>query len=168
MKRSESGDKSFSFDYVFEQKAPQKKTNKQKKKKKRVDIVLVINFPRTFFFFLHHKFFFLKKKGLNVRVKCKNLRRKKKKKSKERNEINVTVKQGSGKTYTMGTTGCDDSKLQEEWGIIPSSIYHMFAYLKRQYNTNNNNSDHYSISCSFIEIYNEEIKDLLDRTRSKS
>eukprot|EP01083_Nonionella_stella_P144390 450746_1 len=68
---------------------------------------------------------------------------------------------GSGKTYTMGTLGCDDSKLQEEWGVIPSAIHDIFDTLSRR--TNND----YKVQCSFIEIYNEEIKDLLDPHSSK-
>eukprot|EP01083_Nonionella_stella_P269082 910157_1 len=61
----------------------------------------------------------------------------------------------------MGTLGCDDSKLQEEWGVIPSAIHDIFDTLSRR--TNND----YKVQCSFIEIYNEEIKDLLDPHTSK-
>lgn len=85
---------------------------------------------------------------------------------------------GSGKTYTMGTAGCDDAKLQEEWGVIPTAIHHIFTSLQRHSNdsntnTNNNEnneeqSDDYKVQCSFIEIYNEEIKDLLDPHSSKA
>eukprot|EP01083_Nonionella_stella_P036397 99324_1 len=62
---------------------------------------------------------------------------------------------GSGKTYTMGTLG-----LQEACGVIPSAIQDMFFALSRTKND-------YKVKCSFIEIYNEEIKDLLDPHTSK-
>ena len=69
---------------------------------------------------------------------------------------------GSGKTYTMGTSGCDDAKLQEEWGVIPTAIHNIFDTLQSKHH-----DDDYKIQCSFIEIYNEEIKDLLDPHSSK-
>lgn len=71
---------------------------------------------------------------------------------------------GSGKTYTMGTLGCDDSKLEEEWGIIPSAIHDIFRTLQQS----KENDDDFKVQCSFIEIYNEEIKDLLDPHTTKS
>ena len=61
---------------------------------------------------------------------------------------------GSGKTYTMGTLGCDDSKLEEEWGIIPSAIHDIFRTLQ----SSKESDDDFKVQCSFIEIYNEEIK----------
>ena len=62
----------------------------------------------------------------------------------------------------MGTLGCDDAKLQEEWGVIPTAIHDIFNTLG-----NNNNNDDYKVQCSFIEIYNENIKDLLEPNSSK-
>merc|ERR1719244_32252 len=71
---------------------------------------------------------------------------------------------GSGKTYTMGTLGCDDSKLEEEWGIIPSAIHDIFRTLQHT----EEREDDFKVQCSFFEIYNEEIKDLLDPHTTKS
>jgi hypothetical protein len=30
----------------------------------------------------------------------------------------------------MGTAGCDDSMLEEEWGIIPTGIHDMYKTIK--------------------------------------
>ncbi|KAJ9103490.1 hypothetical protein QFC19_004258 [Naganishia cerealis] len=66
---------------------------------------------------------------------------------------------GTGKTYTM----CGDLthekhglsvRLSEEAGIVPRVLTELFTALDA------NNSD-YSVRCSFMELYNEEIKDLL-------
>lgn len=58
----------------------------------------------------------------------------------------------SGKTYTMGTAA---SRLQEE-GIIPRAVSKLFGLLHRDNSTRQS-----SIKVSFIEIYNEEVIDLL-------
>lgn len=66
---------------------------------------------------------------------------------------------GTGKTYTM----CGDLthekhgrsvRLSEEAGIVPRVLYELFAALDAR------DAD-YSVRCSFMELYNEEIKDLL-------
>jgi kinesin family protein 5 len=57
----------------------------------------------------------------------------------------------SGKTHTM-FGGKDDKK-----GIIPRSCETLFQTLK-----NNENISSYTLKCSFIEIYCEKIRDLLD------
>ncbi|KAI9296441.1 kinesin-domain-containing protein [Neoconidiobolus thromboides FSU 785] len=54
----------------------------------------------------------------------------------------------SGKTYTMGT--------EEEPGIIPQAVDDIFKYIKRT-----GGSKEYLLRVSYIEIYNETIKDLL-------
>ena len=59
---------------------------------------------------------------------------------------------GSGKTYTiLGNTG------ENELGILPRAIKQIFEHTK----TNKNDYD-YELKVSFIEIYKEKIKDLLN------
>lgn len=55
---------------------------------------------------------------------------------------------GSGKTYTMLNPGD---------GIIPATISHIFNWIKNL----KERGWHYEVSCQFIEIYNENIADLL-------
>ena len=66
---------------------------------------------------------------------------------------------GSGKTYTMGSTSID-AMLEDEQGIIPRAIRQLFDDIKEQ--KVKHPDVQYKIHVSFLEIYNEEIKDLLD------
>ncbi|KAL3841390.1 hypothetical protein ACJMK2_019542 [Sinanodonta woodiana] len=74
---------------------------------------------------------------------------------------------GSGKTYTMGT-GFDINISEEEVGIIPRAVDHLFrgieecraAAIQR-----NEPPPDFKVNTQFMEIYNEEIIDLLDTTR---
>ena len=64
---------------------------------------------------------------------------------------------GCGKTYTMmGIIEDDDLK-----GIIPNAFNHIFGFIKAE------NSKKFLIKCSFVEIYNEEVKDLLTDNNRK-
>jgi len=67
---------------------------------------------------------------------------------------------GSGKTFTMGTHGSDDLRLQEEWGIIPTSIKEICEWIQKM-------EHHTSLMTSFIEIYKEDVRDLLDSSHSR-
>ncbi|CAG5123649.1 unnamed protein product, partial [Candidula unifasciata] len=61
---------------------------------------------------------------------------------------------GSGKTYTIG--GGDITTLtEEEYGIIPRAITHMFKIMKE------NKTKTFTVNVSYIEIYMEELRDLL-------
>lgn len=68
---------------------------------------------------------------------------------------------GSGKTFTIG--GADIVNITEaEQGIIPTAVGHIFDNIQ-----NNHNRD-YSIHVSYIEVYKEDLRDLLDfETSSK-
>lgn len=59
----------------------------------------------------------------------------------------------SGKTFTMeGNSSCNVNK-----GIIPRAMEYIFNYI------NGASDNHeFSIKCSYLEIYNEKIYDLLD------
>ncbi|XP_038053284.1 kinesin-like protein KIF27 isoform X2 [Patiria miniata] len=68
---------------------------------------------------------------------------------------------GSGKTYTVG--GHTAAALTEdEQGIIPRAVQQMYNIIKENHNVE------YNLNVSYIEIYKEELKDLLDlETSSK-
>lgn len=61
----------------------------------------------------------------------------------------------TGKTYTMtGDEKLYDGELSESAGIIPRILFKLFETLELQ-------KDDYVVKCSFVELYNEELKDLL-------
>uniref|UniRef100_A0A3B1KKZ4 Kinesin family member 21A n=1 Tax=Astyanax mexicanus TaxID=7994 RepID=A0A3B1KKZ4_ASTMX len=74
---------------------------------------------------------------------------------------------GSGKTYTMGT-GFDVSIPDDELGIIPRAVSHLFKGIeqRRQAATDQGRPvPEFKISAQFLELYNEEVLDLFDSTR---
>ncbi|XP_030646391.1 kinesin-like protein KIF21A, partial [Chanos chanos] len=74
---------------------------------------------------------------------------------------------GSGKTYTMGT-GFDMNILDDELGIIPRAVSHLFKGIeqRRQAATEQGRPvPEFKINAQFLELYNEEVLDLFDSTR---
>uniref|UniRef100_A0A8D2J619 Kinesin family member 21B n=1 Tax=Varanus komodoensis TaxID=61221 RepID=A0A8D2J619_VARKO len=74
---------------------------------------------------------------------------------------------GAGKTYTMGT-GFDMSISEDESGIIPRAIAHLFSGIeerKRAAQEQGVPAPEFKVSAQFLELYNEEILDLFDSTR---
>ncbi|GAM89366.1 hypothetical protein ANO11243_074030 [Dothideomycetidae sp. 11243] len=63
---------------------------------------------------------------------------------------------GTGKTYTMSGDITDMQPLPEAAGIIPRVLYALFDRLGEDEGEN-------SVKCSFIELYNEELRDLLSQ-----
>ncbi|KAF9988581.1 kinesin motor protein cin8 [Mortierella antarctica] len=62
---------------------------------------------------------------------------------------------GTGKTFTMeGDLRDNFGECSREAGIIPRTLYSLFAALERK-------ETEYSVRVSFLELYNEEVKDLL-------
>ncbi|XP_058010379.1 kinesin-like protein KIN-8B isoform X2 [Hevea brasiliensis] len=59
---------------------------------------------------------------------------------------------GSGKTYTMVGT-------QEDPGLMVLSLHTIFALIKKD-----KSSDEFEVSCSYLEVYNEVIYDLLEKS----
>ncbi|KAM6986247.1 kinesin-like protein KIF21A [Aplochiton taeniatus] len=74
---------------------------------------------------------------------------------------------GSGKTYTMGT-GFDVSIGDEELGIIPRAVSHLFRGIaERRQNATEQGKPvpEFKVNAQFLELYNEEVLDLFDSTR---
>ncbi|CAE7040393.1 KIN4A [Symbiodinium sp. CCMP2592] len=62
---------------------------------------------------------------------------------------------GSGKTYTMGTGQWAPEGSAEE-GIVPKVIRNSFRHIEA-----NSSAIDFKVSCCYLEIYNEDIRDLL-------
>lgn len=70
---------------------------------------------------------------------------------------------GSGKTYTMeGTSGGDLERSESSMGIIPRSIRQIFE--RREQLAKDGWT--YKLTCFFVEIYNDNIRDLLETSES--
>ncbi|XP_039604727.1 kinesin-like protein KIF3C isoform X1 [Polypterus senegalus] len=64
---------------------------------------------------------------------------------------------GTGKTYTMQGAWMDPEKR----GVIPNSFEHIFTHISRSQN------QQYLVRASYLEIYQEEIRDLLCKDQTK-
>ncbi|XP_013881947.1 kinesin-like protein KIF21A isoform X3 [Austrofundulus limnaeus] len=74
---------------------------------------------------------------------------------------------GSGKTYTMGT-GFDVNILEEELGIIPRAVHHLFKGIEERRQVAQEQgrpAPEFKINAQFLELYNEEVLDLFDSAR---
>ncbi|XP_028814902.1 kinesin-like protein KIF21A isoform X6 [Denticeps clupeoides] len=74
---------------------------------------------------------------------------------------------GSGKTYTMGT-GFDVSIEDDELGIIPRAVSHLFKGIEQRCQAATEQGrpvPEFKINAQFLELYNEEVLDLFDTTR---
>ncbi|KAF2210966.1 hypothetical protein CERZMDRAFT_85869 [Cercospora zeae-maydis SCOH1-5] len=85
------------------------------------------------------------------------------------NGFNCTIfaygQTGTGKTYTMSGDISDTLPIPEAAGIIPRVLHTLFAKLGDE-----SEKIEHSVKCSFIELYNEDLRDLLaadDHTKLK-
>jgi len=78
---------------------------------------------------------------------------------------------GSGKTYTMGTGFDHESESSESvlLGIIPRAVRHIFSGIEHLEGSGSGSelpaaggNPQFSLAVQYIELYNEEIFDLLD------
>ncbi|KAF5206813.1 Kinesin, partial [Thalictrum thalictroides] len=70
---------------------------------------------------------------------------------------------GSGKTYTMmGDIHEIDAKLNEDCGLTPRIFEYLFTRISMEEECQKDEKLRYSCKCSFLEIYNEQITDLLE------
>jgi kinesin family protein 11 len=79
--------------------------------------------------------------------------------------LNCTVfaygQTGTGKTYTMCGDVTDQLPLPDEAGIVPRVLHSLFARLDALPTSPGGNAAETSVKVSFIELYNEELRDLL-------
>uniref|UniRef100_A0A6Q2WWH7 Kinesin-like protein n=1 Tax=Esox lucius TaxID=8010 RepID=A0A6Q2WWH7_ESOLU len=68
---------------------------------------------------------------------------------------------GSGKTFTMLGPSDSDNFTDDLRGVIPRSFEYLFYLINREVERSGNTKS-FLCKCSFIEIYNEQIYDLLD------
>ncbi|XP_046903869.1 kinesin-like protein KIF15-B [Hypomesus transpacificus] len=68
---------------------------------------------------------------------------------------------GSGKTFTMLGPSDSDNFTDDLRGVIPRSFEYLFFLINREVEKSGNTKS-FLCKCSFIEIYNEQIYDLLD------
>ncbi|KAI5005521.1 hypothetical protein ZWY2020_032764 [Hordeum vulgare] len=70
---------------------------------------------------------------------------------------------GSGKTHTMlGEISELGVKLGSECGMAPRIFQFLTARIKAEHESRRDENLKYNCKCSFLEIYNEQITDLLD------
>ncbi|OMO53413.1 C2 calcium-dependent membrane targeting [Corchorus capsularis] len=70
---------------------------------------------------------------------------------------------GSGKTYTMmGEINEVDGELNEDCGITPRVFEYLFSRIRMEEESRKDEKLRFSCKCSFLEIYNEQITDLLE------
>lgn len=71
---------------------------------------------------------------------------------------------GSGKTHTMGT-GSPSGLSEDQIGLVPRVFSFIFEELDRRKKLSS--FSEFTIKVSFLELYNEELHDLLDPSTGK-
>lgn len=73
---------------------------------------------------------------------------------------------GSGKTFTMLGETSSPGRLAPQRGLIPRIFQHMFARLSEVAREKQDQAYMFTLSCSYLEIYNEKVFDLLEESAS--
>jgi len=64
---------------------------------------------------------------------------------------------GTGKTYTMeGDLSANGATFAENAGIVPRTLYYLFDHLGKL----EKEKGEFTVRCSYVELYNEELRDL--------
>ncbi|QDZ21637.1 kinesin [Chloropicon primus] len=71
---------------------------------------------------------------------------------------------GGGKTYTMEGKPKKDKDAEDLRGVIPRAVEHIFDRIESK----SDESTEYTVTVSYVEIYMEKIRDLLDATNTKN
>ncbi|XP_050367621.1 kinesin-like protein KIN-12F [Argentina anserina] len=74
---------------------------------------------------------------------------------------------GSGKTYTLWgppSAMVEDSSPDSCQGIVPRMFQMLFSEIQKEQENSEGKQFNYQFRCSFLEVYNEQIGDLLDPT----
>ncbi|XP_015866693.3 kinesin-like protein KIN-12F [Ziziphus jujuba] len=77
---------------------------------------------------------------------------------------------GSGKTYTMWgppSAMVEDPSPHSQQGIVPRTFQMLFSEIDKERQNSEGKQINYQCRCSFLEIYNEQIGDLLDPTQRR-
>lgn len=77
------------------------------------------------------------------------------------------VQTGSGKTYTMGT-GFEVTPQPDQVGILPRAIRHIFSGINNRQDRAREEGQsvpEFRVEAQFIELYNENLFDLLEPSR---
>jgi kinesin family protein 4/21/27 len=78
---------------------------------------------------------------------------------------------GSGKTYTMGSEAHTEPETSSQAGLIPRFITDFFLQLQKKKEASDNGEEgsqvllDYNLKASFLEVYGEDVYDLLDVNR---
>lgn len=77
---------------------------------------------------------------------------------------------GSGKTFTMGSEAHSDGEMSVHPGLIPRFMFDLFRNLEQNKTESDSGATgqvllEYRVTASFLEVYGEDVHDLLDRDR---
>lgn len=86
------------------------------------------------------------------------------------NQIMAYGQTGSGKTFTMGSEAHSDGEMSAQPGLIPRFMFDLFGSLEQRKTESDSGASgqvllEYRVTASFLEVYGEDVHDLLDKDR---